>query len=168
MLPGQRPAAVYRLFNRNGVLVYVGSAFDPWVRCLKHVRESEWWSEVDPSKTFIEWYPTKRLAEVAEATAIRLDHPLCNQRLALPRYDWNTRRRPATPNYGDRVPGRHLSEDRHRRDRPARLIRPDPPELWNQLGVMADNRGALISDLIARYLDGGPMPKRPKPPPDAH
>lgn len=53
------------------------------------------------------------------------------------------------------------SADRHAR--PARVIRPDPPELWDRLGAVAGERGrsAIISDLIRRYLAGEPMPPRP-------
>ena len=52
------------------------------------------------------------------------------------------------------------SLDRHAK--PARIIRPDPPELWDQLGeaVGERQRSAVVSDLIRRYLAGEPMPKR--------
>lgn len=51
--------------------------------------------------------------------------------------------------------------DRHAK--PARVIRPDPPELWDQLGeaVGARSRSAVVSDLVRRYLAGEPMPDRP-------
>lgn len=44
----------------------------------------------------------------------------------------------------------------------AHVIRPDPPELWAQLGeaVGERRRSAVISDLIRRYLAGEPMPPR--------
>lgn len=53
------------------------------------------------------------------------------------------------------------SLDRHAN--PARVIRPNPPELWDQLGeaVGERQRSAVISDLIRRFLSGEPMPKRP-------
>lgn len=52
--------------------------------------------------------------------------------------------------------------DRHSDAKPARIIRPDPPDLWTRLGVAVGNRkrSETISDLIARYLDGRPMPAR--------
>lgn len=54
------------------------------------------------------------------------------------------------------------SADRH--TTPARVIRPNPPELWDRLGgaVGERNRSATVSDLIRRYLDGEPMPERPE------
>ena len=51
--------------------------------------------------------------------------------------------------------------DRHAN--PARVIRPNPPELWDRLGEVVGkrNRSATVSDLIRRFLDGEPMPDRP-------
>jgi hypothetical protein len=55
----------------------------------------------------------------------------------------------------DRALDRHATK--------GRLIRPDPPELWERLGVAVGDRRRteVISDLIARYLDGREMPPRP-------
>ncbi len=58
------------------------------------------------------------------------------------------------------------SRDRHRKGedgrplKPARIIRPDPPDLWERLGeaVGARERSAKISELIRWLLDGGPPP----------
>lgn len=54
------------------------------------------------------------------------------------------------------------SLDRHAST--ARVIRPNPPELWARLGeaVGERRRNAVVSDLIRRFLDGEPMPERPK------
>jgi hypothetical protein len=53
------------------------------------------------------------------------------------------------------------SLDRHAR--PARIWRPDPPELWEQLGEVANGRprSEVINDLVKAYLAGQPMPDRP-------
>jgi hypothetical protein len=53
------------------------------------------------------------------------------------------------------------SADRHAN--PARVIRPNPPGLWDRLGEAVGDRrrSAIVSDLIRRYLDGEPMPERP-------
>lgn len=55
------------------------------------------------------------------------------------------------------------SLDRHANR--ARIIRPNPPDLWQRLGEVVGerNRNAVISELIRRYLAGEPMPERPKP-----
>lgn len=56
--------------------------------------------------------------------------------------------------------------DRHDKDVPAHLFRPRPADLWDRLGAVVGvkQRSAVISDLIARYLDGKPMPPLPEPP----
>jgi hypothetical protein len=38
-----RPAAVSRLYDEAGALLYVGSSFDPEERCKGH-REKPWWA----------------------------------------------------------------------------------------------------------------------------
>ncbi len=63
------------------------------------------------------------------------------------------------------------SRDRHRKGKdgrplkPARIIRPDPPDLWDQLGAVVGTRerSKVLSDLIRRFLAGEsmrPLPKR--------
>ncbi len=62
------------------------------------------------------------------------------------------------------------SRDRHRKGedgrpvKPARVIRPDPPDLWDQLGeaIAPRSRSDLVSELIRRYLNGEPMPPLPE------
>ncbi len=56
-------------------------------------------------------------------------------------------------------------EDRH--TNPARIIRPDPPELWQQLGAKVGERkrNGVISELIAVYLAGHVTLESEKAPP---
>jgi hypothetical protein len=63
----------------------------------------------------------------------------------------------------DRSRDRHAKGEDGRPLKPARIIRPDPPELWDQLGVAVGprKRSEIISDLIRRYLNGEPMPPVP-------
>jgi hypothetical protein len=46
-----RPAAVSRLYDEAGALLYVGSSFDPEERCKGH-REKPWWAR----RSFIGWF----------------------------------------------------------------------------------------------------------------
>lgn len=52
--------------------------------------------------------------------------------------------------------------DRHAR--PARIWRPDPPELWDQLGEAAaaagKSRSEVLNDLVQQHLAGRPAPDR--------
>lgn len=62
-----RPAAVYRLYDSDGTLLYIGSAYDPEERCKRH-RDKPWWPEV--SRRTDEWHSHRGAAYGAEMTAI--------------------------------------------------------------------------------------------------
>lgn len=71
-----RRAAVYRLYDEAGTLLYVGSAYDPKERAKKH-REKPWWPRV--ARREDEWHPSREAAYVAETEAIAEAHPLGNK-----------------------------------------------------------------------------------------
>lgn len=77
-----RPAAVYRLYDADDVLLYIGSAFDPAERCKAHVRQS-WWPKV--ARRADEWFPHRRAAYVAEMNAIASEDAKYN-RMGSPSY----------------------------------------------------------------------------------
>jgi hypothetical protein len=54
-----------------------------------------------------------------------------------------------------------MAEDRHLNSQ--RTIRPDPADLWERLDRVRGEGSCsrVISDLLARYLDGRPMPPLP-------
>lgn len=68
---------VYRFFDENDRLLYVGLAVDPNARLLNHQRDKAWWSEV--SRTTLAVLPTRADAEYYEAHAILSEHPLYNR-----------------------------------------------------------------------------------------
>lgn len=69
------PTALYRLFNAEGGLLYVGIG-DLKARLTAHAREKPWWPEV--ARKTVEWHPSRSEAEIAELLAIRTEHPLYN------------------------------------------------------------------------------------------
>jgi predicted GIY-YIG superfamily endonuclease len=71
-----RPAAVYRLYDTEGTLLYIGSAYDPKERAKKH-REKPWWPQV--ARREDEWHPSREAAYVAETEAIKDARPLGNK-----------------------------------------------------------------------------------------
>ncbi|MFF5422428.1 GIY-YIG nuclease family protein [Streptomyces misionensis] len=71
----QRRAAVYRLYDADGALLYVGSAYDPEVRCKAH-RNKPWWPQVE--RRTEEWHPTRLNAYHAEMAAISTEAPAHN------------------------------------------------------------------------------------------
>lgn len=71
-----RPAAVYRLYDADGALLYIGSAYDPAQRSKKH-REKPWWALV--ARREDEWHPSREAAYVAETEAIKEKMPPGNK-----------------------------------------------------------------------------------------
>jgi hypothetical protein len=140
------PTALYRHFDCQGVLLYVGVTDSPGARWNSHQRNSSWAKDVDPGRTQFKWYPDRQTAEAAERAAINAERPLHNRVHA-----W---RPPAQRAVRRRAEGAERQEDRH--TRPARIIRPNPPELWERLGekVGPRARNETISRLIAAYLNG--------------
>lgn len=63
-LDPNRATAVYRFFDRQGHLMYVGIAYDPAERWKHHAAKTRWWK--DAADNTIEWYDTRAEAERAE------------------------------------------------------------------------------------------------------
>jgi predicted GIY-YIG superfamily endonuclease len=70
-----RPTSLYRLFDADGSLLYVGISYDPWRRIREHM-DKTWWSQVAQAR--IEKLPSRGHAIDAEARAIRSEHPRWN------------------------------------------------------------------------------------------
>ncbi|WP_327594644.1 GIY-YIG nuclease family protein [Streptomyces chartreusis] len=69
------PAAVYRLWDADGGLLYIGSAYDPEERCRRH-RDKPWWPDV--TRRTEEWRDSRGEAYTAELEAIALERPQHN------------------------------------------------------------------------------------------
>jgi predicted GIY-YIG superfamily endonuclease len=73
---------VYRHYDRDGHLLYVGISLSAIERLREHRRGSRWFREI--ARIEIERHATRALAIAAEANAIRNERPLYNiQRLAV-------------------------------------------------------------------------------------
>ena len=66
---------VYRCFDKDGVLLYIGKTDRPWKRMVLHSRKSRWYDLVDTS-TWEEFKHCDLLRE--EAHAIKMEHPIWN------------------------------------------------------------------------------------------
>lgn len=84
--------AVYRCYNAQGELLYVGETNWPKDRMRHHERDKPWWPEVD--RIDIVWYGSYREALDAEAAAIAAELPRWNKR-GHP--DWQPERKPRAP-----------------------------------------------------------------------
>lgn len=69
--------ALYRHFDENGALLYVGIAKDPGKRGEQHGYHSKWYRFVADTQT--EWFDTREQAAAAERSAILHESPIFNQ-----------------------------------------------------------------------------------------
>lgn len=68
--------ALYRLFDVDRQLLYVGIGFDPAARWRAHAVEKDWWHLV--ADKVVTWHDSREAAEVAEAEAILAERPRFN------------------------------------------------------------------------------------------
>lgn len=73
----EQPHFVYRLYDADDALLYVGMTYDPRNRRQGHKRK-EWWPEVARFRLTV--YSDKATALRAESQAIRAEHPVHNIR----------------------------------------------------------------------------------------
>ena len=71
------PTALYRLFDEDGALLYVGVTQRLQRRLGSHRREKPWWGLVDHWET--EWFDRRQDALKAETHAIKTERPMFNE-----------------------------------------------------------------------------------------
>ena len=69
---------LYRLYNQDGVLLYVGASKYVRSRVASHVKHKQWGRDVDESRTVVEGFETGKDASRAELSAIRDEVPIYN------------------------------------------------------------------------------------------
>lgn len=74
----RRLTTLYRLYDGNDHLLYVGTSVDPQNRWEQHAREKLWWSSV--SRATVDWHPDRTSAMAAERAAIKAENPLHNDK----------------------------------------------------------------------------------------
>lgn len=72
----QGRTALYKLYDEEGVLIYVGISNLPHHRWSEHAGSKPWWHEV--AERGIEWFDTRVEAELAEAQCISTYRPRYN------------------------------------------------------------------------------------------
>lgn len=70
-----QPTALYRFFDADGALLYVGITADLEQRWSSHQRKP-WWPDV--AKKTVEWHDTRPVALAAELEAIKSEAPRYN------------------------------------------------------------------------------------------
>lgn len=69
--------ALYRLYDANDQLLYIGIAEYPPKRFVEHERDKPWWPEV--ARRDVEWIESRAKAETAERCAIAAEGPRYNR-----------------------------------------------------------------------------------------
>lgn len=67
---------LYRAFNNEGVLLYIGISGDWAKRWRQHLTDHPWYYEV--AHLEVKWFASRREAQVAEALALFTEYPLHN------------------------------------------------------------------------------------------
>lgn len=67
---------LYRFYDANGVLLYVGITNDPGARWAHHARNKDWWQMV--SRIEVEHFDSRSLVAEAEKSAIIAERPVHN------------------------------------------------------------------------------------------
>ena len=76
-MPSQGRTALYRLFDADNKLLYVGIAANPHERWQLHASVQTWWGAVVVRE--VEWFATRNQALAAEARAIASEGPRWNK-----------------------------------------------------------------------------------------
>ncbi|MFE2384462.1 GIY-YIG nuclease family protein [Streptomyces misionensis] len=71
-----QPTAVYRLYARDGRLLYVGMTNNPDTRFAYHALTQRWWHLVE--KRDVQWHSDRPTARRLEAEAIKSERPVHN------------------------------------------------------------------------------------------
>jgi len=69
--------ALYRLYNADDQLLYIGITTYPPKRFVEHERDKPWWHEV--ARRDVEWIDNRVRAEAAERCAIAAEQPQYNR-----------------------------------------------------------------------------------------
>lgn len=75
--PAGMTQALYRYFDIEGRLLYLGFTERPNIRFVTHASKSPW--IIFAVRVEIRWYPSRATAESAERTAIRIERPVFNR-----------------------------------------------------------------------------------------
>lgn len=142
-----KPTAVYRLYDIEDRLLYVGIAVDPEVRLRVHSREKTWWPHV--AQRSIEWFTSRPAAEAAEVAAIATERPAHNVSHSTTR-----RRGDAKQEYRSPYP----------KPRQVRIATHRWTEFRRAAKLADSSRGKVVVQLIDWYIrePGAKLPARPE------
>lgn len=97
----QGPTAVYRWYDADDQMLYVGVSNNPAARADQHSREKPWWSQV--ARCEVVWFSSRPEALVAERAAIQTEMPTLNY-VGTPRQSEAQRRQGSMRQVAVRLP----------------------------------------------------------------
>jgi hypothetical protein len=74
--PVGEPQALYRWYDRDDTLLYVGRSNQPVRRAGEHAQDKQWWRDV--ARSTVEWHPSLPAVIAAEKHAIETEQPIHN------------------------------------------------------------------------------------------
>ena len=80
-----KKTGVYKMYDNDHNLLYVGMTASLLSRMSDHVKQKEWFTDV--RNISFTWYPTRYQAEIAEKTSIRWDNPKYNKQSVVKNTD---------------------------------------------------------------------------------
>jgi predicted GIY-YIG superfamily endonuclease len=75
-LGDETPTALYRLYDAEGKLLYIGITGDIKARFAQHAETKAWWPDV--TRKTVEWHAARSEASQAELEAIKAERPVHN------------------------------------------------------------------------------------------
>ncbi|WP_069751626.1 GIY-YIG nuclease family protein [Streptomyces sp. EN16] len=158
--------ALYRLFDADQQLLYVGITKDPKKRWRTHAQwaRSSWWPSV--TRKVVEWFPDREAADLAETAAINSEKPLHNLAKRerpggpapyfCPEIDWGWQeKRSITEQVAD-ILRREIQEGRYAVGDPM----PTRLDLKERFGMAPATAQKSLSILAKEGLTHQPGPKR--------
>lgn len=82
-MDGHDPTTVYRFWEKDGTLLYIGITFSTHRRFSQHKSLKPWWDEVD--HITLEHFLTRAEAQLAEEIAVRKEQPRYNCNYIMPK-----------------------------------------------------------------------------------
>lgn len=153
--PGRAPRAVYRLYDAEGALLYIGSSDNPEKRFARHRATQSWWPQV--SRREVTWHPW-RAAWGVEAAAIWEERPKHNV-MSTQEYSAKASARQRANAETQRVKCRVAYRANKLRDAVARELEADGvnADLAVAAGMMAERAYKEASGAFPKGVDYPPM-----------
>jgi predicted GIY-YIG superfamily endonuclease len=139
---GKTPHAVYRAYDPEGQLLYIGFGVDPDGRMTDHRNSTEWAKQC--TRVELTWYDTRAEANAAETIAIKAEKPRYNVQHNQPKHQ-----RQMTRITIDLPPDEYKDLKRWLASA-AIAVNPDFPFTLSQMqGVRAMIRAAVKDELVS-------------------